>query len=214
MASSSSTTPHSVTDYTRHPHVQTFENDEAFTLWLETTASKHVTWIISKKTKNSYNEDVVYYACRHACKPQKKNLKTPEDKRRQVKPSIKVGCPARLNVVKQNSGSVFIKYFWRHEYHDPYTAVFQSRVGRKRRSVKEQVVERNADDKSVRVATFVEETQKYTDLLKKGVEKIPTISHDDIDLAGLGELVKSLEKSVALIEKIGRPGQTDLSRQT
>lgn len=44
------------------------KNNEVFTFWLENAASKRVTWIISKKTKNLYNEDVIY----NACKPQKK----------------------------------------------------------------------------------------------------------------------------------------------
>ncbi|GAA5813483.1 hypothetical protein MFLAVUS_006961 [Mucor flavus] len=80
------------------------KNNEVFTFWLENAASKRVTWIISKKTKNLYNEDLA---------------------------------------------------------------------------------------------------QKYTYIIAKGVI-----------LQG-EELLKSLEKSVALIEKIGSPaGQTDPSRQT
>ncbi|KAI8077114.1 hypothetical protein BDF21DRAFT_422087 [Thamnidium elegans] len=152
---------------------------------------------------------------KHACKPQKKNLNTPENKKRHVKPSIKVGCPAKLNVVKQNSGSIFIKYFWKHEYHDPYTVnVVQSRVRRKRRSLNEEVVKKNVDDKLIRIATFLEEVQTYTDQLTKGVERVSTINHDDIEVADLEEVVKSFKKSVALIEKIGRPSQADTSRQT
>lgn len=155
MSSSSSTPSPLVREaptYEQHPHVEMFENEIAFNDWFENNCSKHAVWVVTKKTKNVSNEDVLYYGCDHSSKPQKKNYKTPEEKKRQTKASIKVGCPAKLNVVKRNEGSFFVKYYWKHEKHDPNATsdIVDSRVSDEIRAWIEEHVDKHMDWKSIK----------------------------------------------------------------
>ncbi|OAD73603.1 hypothetical protein PHYBLDRAFT_145079 [Phycomyces blakesleeanus NRRL 1555(-)] len=112
--------------------IEIFINEDAFTLWYETSAKRHSHWNISNTSisKATYStaspSDVVktiYFVCKHAGMPRKakpeENCGLERKPKRIRKESIKDGCKAKITKKTLRNGRVAVEYMWHHATHQP-----------------------------------------------------------------------------------------------
>ena len=130
-------------EYPSHPYELEFEGDD-WKYWLESEQAVYVNWRFKKAQPQSgtyYSVGSIYipnpqfillesgcqrtyqwklrYECDHAGQPRdRRNPDLTPSKRRKTKPSMKVGCTAKIEVFQlMGDNRVMVQHYWRHTGH-------------------------------------------------------------------------------------------------